>query len=144
MFLHKLDILNRNLNGLFQKFKPVVTKLCAVTKLGDLTVRYRHDGYRYGTSLSLFAHRWTVDVLRGSYAFKRLKCALCFHALRLSKNILQVRQRLIKKLAKVVQFLRMSRLSDSHFELFFKLWFYDLSVCSIKGLMLDAWIWFPR
>ena len=38
MFLHKLDILNRNLNGLFQKFKPVVTKLCAVTKLGDLTV----------------------------------------------------------------------------------------------------------
>ena len=39
MFLHKLDILNRNLNGLFQKFNPVVTKLCAVTKLGDLTVR---------------------------------------------------------------------------------------------------------
>ncbi len=38
MFLHKLDILNRNLNGLFQKFKPVVTKLCAVAKLGDLTV----------------------------------------------------------------------------------------------------------
>ncbi len=38
MFLHKLDILNRNLNGLFQKFLLVVTKLCAVTKLGDLTV----------------------------------------------------------------------------------------------------------
>ncbi len=38
MFLHKLDILNRNLNVLFQKLKPVVTKLCAVTKLGDLTV----------------------------------------------------------------------------------------------------------
>jgi len=38
MFLHKFDILKRNLNGLFQKFKPVVTKLCAVTKLGDLTV----------------------------------------------------------------------------------------------------------
>ncbi len=38
MFLHKLDILNRNLNGLFLKFNPVVTKLCAVTKLGDLTV----------------------------------------------------------------------------------------------------------
>jgi hypothetical protein len=38
MFLHKFDILKRNLNGLFQKCKPVVTKLCAVTKLGDLTV----------------------------------------------------------------------------------------------------------
>jgi hypothetical protein len=38
MFLHKLDILNRNLNGLFQKFLLVVPKLCAVTKLGDLTV----------------------------------------------------------------------------------------------------------
>ncbi len=38
MFLHTFDILNRNLNGLFQKFMPVVTKLCAVTKLGDLTV----------------------------------------------------------------------------------------------------------
>jgi hypothetical protein len=44
MFLHIFDILKRNLNGLFQKFKPVVkklcvvTKLCAVTKLGDLTV----------------------------------------------------------------------------------------------------------
>jgi hypothetical protein len=38
MLLHKFDILNRNLIGLFQKFKPVVTKLCAVTKLGDLTV----------------------------------------------------------------------------------------------------------
>ncbi len=32
MFLHKFDILNRNLNGLFQKFMPVVTKL------GDLTI----------------------------------------------------------------------------------------------------------
>ncbi len=41
MFLHKFDILNRNLNGLFQKFKPVVTKLFAVTKLGDLTVPIR-------------------------------------------------------------------------------------------------------
>ncbi len=38
MFLHKFDILNRYLNGLFQKLLPVVTKLCAVTKLGDLTV----------------------------------------------------------------------------------------------------------
>jgi hypothetical protein len=38
MFLHKLDILNRNLNGLIQKFLLVVTKLCAVTILGDLTV----------------------------------------------------------------------------------------------------------
>ena len=38
MFLHKFDILNRNLNGLFQKLLPVVTKLCALTKLGDLTV----------------------------------------------------------------------------------------------------------
>jgi hypothetical protein len=37
MFLHKFNILKRNLNGLFQKFKPVVMKLCAVTKLGDLT-----------------------------------------------------------------------------------------------------------
>jgi hypothetical protein len=40
MFLHKLDILNRNLNGLLQKFLHVVDEimLCAVTKLGDLTV----------------------------------------------------------------------------------------------------------
>ncbi len=38
MFLHKFDILNKNLNGLFQNFLPVVTKLCAVTKLRDLTV----------------------------------------------------------------------------------------------------------
>jgi hypothetical protein len=37
MFLHKFDILNRNLNGLLQKLFPVVTKLCAVTKLGGLT-----------------------------------------------------------------------------------------------------------
>jgi hypothetical protein len=37
MFLHKFDILNSNLNGLFQKFVPVVPKLCAMTKLGDLT-----------------------------------------------------------------------------------------------------------
>jgi hypothetical protein len=41
MFLHKFDIFNRNLNGLFQKCLPFVTKLCAVTKLGDLTV-YLH------------------------------------------------------------------------------------------------------
>ena len=41
MFLHKLDILNKNLNGLFQKFLLVVPKLCAVTKLGDLTVYIR-------------------------------------------------------------------------------------------------------
>jgi hypothetical protein len=39
MFLHKFDILKGNLNGLFQKFVSVVPKLCAVTKLGDLTVR---------------------------------------------------------------------------------------------------------
>ncbi len=40
MFLHKYDILNRNLNVLFQNVLPVVTKLCAVTKLGDLTVLF--------------------------------------------------------------------------------------------------------
>jgi hypothetical protein len=40
MFLHTFDILNRNLNGLFQKFMPVVTKLCTVTKLGDLLTVY--------------------------------------------------------------------------------------------------------
>ncbi len=38
MLLHKLDILDRNLNGLLQKFLLVVTKLCSVTKLGGLTV----------------------------------------------------------------------------------------------------------
>jgi|LakMenE01Jun11ns_1017448.scaffolds.fasta_scaffold8560103_1 hypothetical protein len=43
MFLHKLDILNRNLNGLLQKFLLLVTKLCSVTKLGDLTVLLRDD-----------------------------------------------------------------------------------------------------
>ncbi len=37
LFLHKLDILNKILNGLFQKRLAVVTKLCAVRKLGDLT-----------------------------------------------------------------------------------------------------------
>jgi len=53
MFLHKFDILNRNLNGLFQKFLLIVPKLCAVTKLGDLTV-HRQESTNGDNNIELF------------------------------------------------------------------------------------------
>ncbi len=74
MFLHKLDILNRNLNGLFKKFLLVVTKLCAVTKLGDLTVLTHKNSdspyQQYGESVTPHitdtrSRRLPVSLIRG-------------------------------------------------------------------------------
>jgi hypothetical protein len=70
MFLHKFDILNRNLNGLLQKCLPFVTKLCAVTKLGDLTVRRYPNVYQnnlfpsdsYGNRLKLMYIKIPMDL----------------------------------------------------------------------------------
>ncbi len=81
MFLHTFDILNRNLNGLFQKFMPVLTKLCAVTKLGDLTVprTYGSCSFRQWSSRCkqklIFSNRFCLLLFEGKFTsfFKNKK-----------------------------------------------------------------------